>query len=281
VEVACKVRSPQFQGFRRLANGNMVNGLPQLDQVDQVCDSCLAGKQRRHSFLSEAQYRAAHRLELVHGDLCGSVTPATPSGNRFFFLLVDDLNRYMWLAVIRTKDQVMSVFVAFQARVEVMEAGRKLGTLRTDQGGRFTARAFIKYCTKEGIQWHLTAPYTPEQNGVVERRNQTVMGMARSMLKDMVVPSRFWGEVVAMPVYILNRSPTESVDKCTPYEVWHGIKPYVHHLRTFGYVAHVKQGNKRLSKLEDRSTPMVFIGYEGGSKAWRFYNPSTEHVHIS
>jgi hypothetical protein len=68
---------------------------------------------------------------------------------------------------------------------------------------------------------------------------------------------------------------------CTPYEVWHGVKPYVHHLRMFGCVAHVKQGNKRLSKLQDRSTSMVFIGYEGGSKAWHFYNPSTEHIHIS
>jgi hypothetical protein len=258
----------------------MVSGLPQLDQVDQVCDNCLAGKQRRHSFPSEAQYRAAHRLELVHGDLCGLVTPAAPSGNRFFFLLIDDLSRYMWLAVMRTKDQAMSMFVVFQAQAEV-EAGRKLGTLRTDRGGEFTARVFIEYCTKEGIQRHLTAPYTPEQNGVIERRNQAVMGMARSMLKAMAAPGRFWGEVVATAVYILNRSPTQSVDGCTPYEVWHGVKPFVHHFRTFGCVAHVKQGNKRLSKLEDKSTPMVFIGYEGGSKAWRFYNPSTERVHIS
>jgi hypothetical protein len=65
------------------------------------------------------------------------------------------------------------------------------------------------------------------------------------------------------------------------YEVWHGTKPIVSHLRTFGCVAHVKQGNKRLTKLEDRSTQMVFIGYESGSKAWRFYNPSTKRVHVS
>jgi hypothetical protein len=139
-----------FKGLRRLADSNMVSGLPQLDQVDQVCDSCLAGKQRRHSFPSEAQYRAAHRLELVHGDLCGLVTPTTPSDNRFFFLLVDDLSRYMWLAVMRTKDQAMSVFVAFQARAEV-EAGRNLSTLRMDRGGEFMAHTLIEYCTKEGI----------------------------------------------------------------------------------------------------------------------------------
>jgi hypothetical protein len=167
----------------------------------------------------------------------------------------------------------MKAFVAFQARAEA-EAGKKLGTLRTNRGGEFTACSFVDHCAKEGIQRHLTAPYSPEQNGVVERRNQTVMGMARSMLKAMKMPGWFWGEAVVTAVYVLNRSPTQSVEGRTPYEVWHGSKLSVHHFRTFGCVAHVKQGSKRLSKLEDHSTPMVFIGYEPGSKAWRFYDPT-------
>jgi transposase InsO family protein len=96
----------------------------------------------------------------------------------------------MWLVVMRTKDQAMSVFMAFQAWAEV-EAGSKLGTLRTDRGSEFMAHTFIKYCTKEGIQQHLTSPYTLEQNGVIERRNHMVMGMAKSMLKAMAVPGRF------------------------------------------------------------------------------------------
>jgi hypothetical protein len=88
----------------------MVHGLPQLDHVDQVCDGCLAGKQRSHSFPSEASYWVAHLLELVHGDLCGPVTSATPSGNRLFFLHIDDLSRYMWLTLMKTKDQAMVAF---------------------------------------------------------------------------------------------------------------------------------------------------------------------------
>lgn len=222
----------------------------------------------------------SHKLELIHGDLCGPVAPTTPSGNRFFFLLVDDLSRYMWVALLSSKDGAMAAFLNFQARVEA-ETGRKVGTLCTDRGGEFTARAFIKHCCKAGIQQHLTAPYTPEQNGVVERRNQTIMGMARSMLKAMNLPGRLWGEAMATTMYILNRSPTQSVEGSTPYEVWHGSKPTVSHLRTFGCVAHVKQGSKRLTKLEDRSTPMVFVGYESGSKAWRFYDPNTRRVHVS
>jgi hypothetical protein len=153
----------------------------------------------------------------------------------------------------KTRNGPGSAFKSFQARAEV-EAGRKVGTFRTDRGGEFTAQAFIEHCCSEGIKRHLTAPYTPEQNGVVERRNQTIMGMARSMLKAMNLPNWLWGEAVATAVYILNRSPTQGNEGSTPYEVWHGTKPTVSHLRTFGCVAHVKQGNKRLTKLEDRST---------------------------
>jgi hypothetical protein len=109
----------------------------------------------------------------------------------------------------------------------------------------------------------------------------TNMGMARSMLKAMEMSGWLWGVAVAKTVYVLNRLPTQSVNSRTPYEVWHDIKPKVHHLHTFGCIAHVKQGNKQLMKLEDRSTLMVFVGYELGSKAWRFYNPITKHVHVS
>ena len=269
-----------FRGLRRLAQEDMVRGLPSIEHVDEVCDSCLAGKQRRLAFPSEAAYRAQHKLELVHGDLCGPVTPATPSGNKYFFLLVDDLTRYMWLVLLESKGEAATAFKKFQARAEA-EAGRRLSTLRTDRGGEFTAGAFADHCAKEGIQRHLTAPYTPQQNGVVERRNQTVMGMARSMMKAMSMPGWFWGEAASTAVFILNRSATQSVDGKTPFEVWHGTKPAVHFLRTFGCVAHVKQGSKRLAKLEDRSTPMVFVGYEPGSKAWRFCNPATRRVTVS
>jgi hypothetical protein len=156
-----------FRSLRKLEQEEMVHGL-------QICDSCLAGKQRRLSFPGEAKYRATFKLELVHGDLCGPITSVTPTGKKYFFLLVDDVSRYMWLTLLGTKDEAMNAFMAFQSRAEA-EAGRKLGTLRTDRGDEFTARNFLDHCSKHSVQRHLTAPYTPEQNGVVERRNQSVM----------------------------------------------------------------------------------------------------------
>jgi hypothetical protein len=143
------------------------------------------------------------------------------------------------------------------------------------------AHTFMEYCAEHGIRRHLTASYTPQQNGVVERRNQTVMGMGRSMMKAKSMPGRFWGEAVNTAVFLLNRAPTQCVNGKTPFEVWNGFKPPVHFLRTFGCVAHVKNGGQRLAKLDDRSTPMVFVGYEAGSKAYRFYNPASRRVHVS
>jgi transposase InsO family protein len=177
-----------FHGLKWLSEGELVKGLPHIDHVDQVCDSCLAGKQRRATFPTVAKFRAEEKLELVHGDLCGPVTPATPGGKRYFFLLVDDMSRYMWLVLLATKDEALAAFTAFQARAEA-EAGRTIGTLRTNRGGEFTARSFADHCTKQGMQRHLTAPYTPEQNEVMERRNQSVMGMVHNMMKAMSMPS--------------------------------------------------------------------------------------------
>jgi hypothetical protein len=167
-----------------------------------------------------------------------------------------------------------------QAQVEA-ESGKKLKVLRTDRGGEFTSSSFIDYCNEVGVRRHLTAPYSPQQNGVVERRNQTVVGTARSMMKAAGMPGRFWGEAVVTAVYILNRSPSRSVEGRTPYEAWHDKKPSVHHLRVFGCIAYMKITCPHLAKLDDRGLKMVFIGYEPRSKAYRLYNPADGQVHVS
>jgi len=137
------------------------------------------------------------------------------------------------------------------------------------------------FCSEGGIKHFTTTPYSPQQNGVVERRNQTVIEMARCMLKSMNVPSEFWGEAVCTAVYILNRSPTKSLHSMTPFEAWHGKKAKVNHLRTFGCVAHVKLVGPGLKKLSDRSKKMVFIGYESGTKGYRFFDPTTKRLVVS
>src|SRR5664279_1160657 len=112
------------------------------------------------------------------------------------------------------------------------------------------------------------------------RRNQTIVGMARILLKAKRVPDEFWGEAVSTAVFILNRSPTKSMDGKTPFEAWHGRKPDVHFMRMFGCVLHVREMRPGLKKLDDRSRPMIFVGYEPGTKGYRAYDPATKRVCI-
>jgi len=116
---------------------------------------------------------------------------------------------------------------------------------------------------------------------VVERRNQTIIGIARCMLKAKGMPAAFWGEAMSTAVFILNRAPTKALNGRTLFEAWHGRKPSVAFMRTFGCIRHVKNTKPGLTKLEDRSTKMVFLGYEEGSKAYRLYDPVTGRVTVS
>jgi transposase InsO family protein len=127
----------------------------------------------------------------VHGDLYGPVTPAIPGGRRYFLLLVDDLSRYIWVVVLGRKGVAVDAIRCAQAAAEA-ECGRKLRVLRTDNGSEFTAAEFASYCADEGVQRHYSAPYSSQQNGVVERHNQTVVGMAQALLKQRGMPAVFW-----------------------------------------------------------------------------------------
>lgn len=124
------------------------------------------------------------------------------------------------IAATRSKDEAATAIKHFKARVKA-ETGKNLRVQRTDHGGEFNSIEFGLYCVEQGVQRHLTAPYSPQQNGMVERRNQMIVGMARSMLKAKKMAAVFWGEGVSA-VFILDRSPTKSLKGSTPFEAWHG-----------------------------------------------------------
>jgi transposase InsO family protein len=133
-------------------------------------------------------------LELVHAGLCGQIKPITPGGKSYFLLMVDDYNRYMWLDLLRTKDEVFLYFKKIKASAE-LESGCRLKAFRTDRGGEFNSGVFITFCREEGIKHNTTTPYTPQQNGAVEQRNQSVVEMDRCLLKSMKVPGKYWGKL--------------------------------------------------------------------------------------
>ncbi|XP_066357865.1 uncharacterized protein [Miscanthus floridulus] len=198
-----------FRALKDLASKQMVEGLPQIHGVEQVCDGCVLGMHHRRPFPQVSTYRAEGGLELVHGDLCGQITPPTLGGKSYFLLIVDDFSRFMWLELLSTKDEALVYFKKIVLAAEV-ESGCQLKAFRTDCGGEFNSRAFMTYCSDRGVKHNTTTPYTPQQNGVVERQNQSVVEMARCLLKAMKVPAKFWGEAVKTAVYLLNRAPTKT-----------------------------------------------------------------------
>lgn len=133
-----------FRALRELGAKEMVEGMPMVRSVDQVCDGCALGKQHRTPFPKASAYRASKCLELVHADLCGHVTPPTPGGKLFFLLIVDDHSRYMWLELMTTKDEALQHFKRFKA-VAKLELGCKLKAFRSDRGDEFNYGAFVSF----------------------------------------------------------------------------------------------------------------------------------------
>jgi hypothetical protein len=133
-----------------------------MGHVERVCEVCQARKQRHTSFPEQAKYRARELLDLVHGNLCGPIAPATSGGNKYFLLLVDDLSRYMWVVAIPSKDYAMAAIKEIQARAEG-ESGCMLRALHIDRGGKFTFMEFVEYCMMEAVQSQHTAPHIPQE----------------------------------------------------------------------------------------------------------------------
>ena len=160
------------------------------------------------------------------------------NGARFFLLFVDDFSRYCWVYFLKHKSEVAEIFIRFKTAVE-RETECKLKMLRSDNGGEFTSRMLEEFLTKEGIKHQLTVPYTPQHNGVSERRNRTLVEMARCLMYEKKLPLKFWAEAVNTSAYLLNRMVTKILGDKTPFEYWYGLKPNLEHLRVFGSPCYV------------------------------------------
>ncbi|CAL2241824.1 unnamed protein product [Prunus armeniaca] len=178
------------------------------------------------------------------------------------------------------KSEALVVFKKFKASVE-KETGVFIRALRTDRGGEFTSNDFVHFCEKNGIHMQLTAAYLPQQNGVAERKNRTIMNMVRSMLAKMKVPKKYWPEAVNWSSHILNRCPTHAMKSVTPEEAWSGKKPQVNYFKVFGCLAYVHTPDNLITKLDDKSTKYVVLGVSEESKAYKLYNPETQKIIIS
>ena len=263
-----------------LGNKQLVRGLPSLQANGGICTVCHRGKQHRTNIPKKSQWRASRRLQLIHADLCGPITPTSSSYKRYILCLIDDFSRKGWIYLLAEKSEAFSMFKVFKSYVE-KEVESEICCLRTDRGGEFTSKEFNDFCVKNGIKRQLTAAYTPQQNGVAERKNRTLLNMVRCLLAEMKMPKLFWPEAAKWGIHVLNRSPTVALKEMTPEECWSGVKPNVDYFRVFGCVAHVHVLDRGRTKLDERSHECVFVGVSEETKAYRLYDPKINRVIVS
>ena len=171
---------------------------------------------------------------------------------------------------LKFKSEVAGAFWKFKKAVE-NHSGKQIQILRSDNGKEYTSIKFNQFCEEADIEHQLTTPYTPQQNGVSERRNKYILEMTRCMLHEKNLPKKFWAEAAHTAIFLQNRLLSKAVKDQTPYEAWYGYKPSLNFLKIFGCLCftHVPQ-NKR-DKLDKRASPGIFIGYSTVSKAYKIF----------
>ncbi|XP_071917233.1 uncharacterized protein [Coffea arabica] len=177
----------------------------------------------------------------------------------------------------RKKSEAFSTFKNFMTLIE-KEAGKSIKFFRSDCGGEYNSQEFINFCEKYGIQKQLTAAYMPQQNGVSERKNRTILNMVRSILTKSGVPKNFWPETVNWSIHMLNKSPTFAVKNMTPEEAWSGRKPTVDHFKFFGCIVYAHVPEQKRTKLDNKGEKYIFLGVSDQSKAYKLYNPITKKI---
>ncbi|GKA98529.1 retrotransposon protein, putative, ty1-copia subclass, partial [Tanacetum coccineum] len=205
---------------------------PTHDEFLEKCKSCISGKMARKPFPHKVE-RAKDLLGLIHTDVCGPFRIVSREGASYFITFTYDFSHYGYVYLMKHKHEVFKTFKVFQYEVE-NQLGKKIKAIRSDQGGEYLIHEFVNHMKSCGIVSQLTPSYTPQHNGVSDRRNRTLLDMVQSIMNLTTLPKSFWGYALESAARILNMAPTKKVER-TPYEIWHGKAPNFSYLRVWGY----------------------------------------------
>lgn len=272
--------------LNKLVKHDLVVGLPKIKFIkDKLCDACQKGKQTKVSFKPKHVVSTSRPLELIHMDLFGPSRTRSFGGNYYALVIVDDYSRYTWTLFLANKYDAFKAFKKF-AKLVQNEKSLKIASIRSDHGGEFQNASFDEFCDDQGISHNFSAPRTPQQNGVVERKNRSLEELARTMLNETNLPKYFWADAVSTACYVSNRVLVRPILKKTPYELYKGRKPNISYFHIFGCKCFVlNNGKDNLGKFDAKSDEGIFLGYSLTSKAYRIFNKRTltieESVHVS
>ncbi|GJT92082.1 retrovirus-related pol polyprotein from transposon TNT 1-94 [Tanacetum coccineum] len=273
-----------FDYINLLSKKDVVIGLPKLKYVkDQLCSSCEVSKAKRSSFKSKTVPSSKGQLNLLHMDLCGPMRVASINGKKYILVIVDDYSRYTWTPFLRSKDETSEVLKDFLTMIQ-RNLQAPVISVRTDRGTEFLNKTLNAFFKEEGIEHQTSTPRTPEQNGVVERQNRTLVEAARTMLSASKLPLFFWAEAIATACYTQNRSIIIPTHEKMAYHIINDRKPSIKHLHIFGCTCYLTRDGENLDKIKEKGDPCILVGYSTQSKGYRIYNKRTrlivESIHL-
>ncbi|GJR06527.1 putative ribonuclease H-like domain-containing protein [Tanacetum coccineum] len=246
-----------FKNLNKLVKGNLVRGLPsKIFQNDHTCVACQKGKQHKASCKAKSVSSISHSLQLLHMDLFGPTFVRSLNHKTYCLVITDDFSRFSWVFFLRTKDETSGILKDFIRQIK-NQLNQKVKTIRCDNGIKFKNKDVIEFCESKGIKREYSNARTPQQNGVAERKNTTLIKAARTMLADSFLPNTFWAEAVSTACYVLNRVLVTKPHNKTPYELLTGKGPtwlfdldYLTDSMNYQPVRSENQANKHASQQE-------------------------------
>nr|GEV89699.1 hypothetical protein [Tanacetum cinerariifolium] len=274
-----------FDTINLLSKNDIVIGLPKLKFVkDHVCSSCELGKSKRKSFQIKTTPSSKRRLHLLHMDLCGPMRVESINGRKYVLVIVDDYSRYNWTHFLRSKDETPEVLIDF---LRLVQRGlhAQVRIVRTNKGTTFLNKTLHAYFASERIHHQTSVARTPEQNGVVERRNRTLVEAALTILSAAKVPLFFLVEAIATACFTQNRSLVIPRHEKTPYHIINDQKPSVKFFHIFGSLCYIVRDGANLDKMKEKSDACIFVGYSTQLRAYMVFNKRSrvilETIHVN
>ncbi|GJS03737.1 putative ribonuclease H-like domain-containing protein [Tanacetum coccineum] len=223
-----------FKNINKLVKENLVRDLPlKRFENDQTCVACLKGKQHRASCKTKAFNPITKPLFMLHMDLFGPTFVSSLMHKKYCLVVTDDYSRFSWVFFLTTKDETSEILKNFIKEVENL-VDKKVKIIRSDNGTEFKNKVMDDFCREKGIKREYSVARTPQQNGVAERKNRTLIEAARTMLADSKLPTTFWAEAVSTACYVQNRVLIVKPHNKTPYELFRGFKPAIGFMKPFG-----------------------------------------------
>jgi hypothetical protein len=217
---------------------------------------------------------------MLHMDLFDPIAYISIGGSKYCLVIVDYFSRFTWVFFLQEKSQTQETLKGFLRRAQ-NEFGLRIKKIRSDNRMEFKNSQIEGFLEEEGIKHEFSSPYTPQQNGVVERKNRTLLDMARTMLDEYKTPNRFWAEAINTACYSINWLYLHRILKKTSYELLTSKKPNVLYFRVFGSKCFILIKRGRKSKFAPKAVEGFLLGYDSNTRAYRVFNKSTGLVEVS